>query len=118
MLKGIGVDIVQNSRFEHMAQAVLERILTPYELSLAPHRGKEAYFASRFAAKEALVKALGTGFRGIQPRDINIAEDELGRPYITLGGDKAHLLEGLSVLLSLAHERDYSVAMVVLDGKD
>ena len=117
MIRGIGIDIAETGRFAKMEERLLSRIFTPSELSRAPLRRAE-YFASRFAAKEALVKALGTGFRGIQPRDINIAEDELGRPYITLGGDKAHLLEGLSVLLSLSHERDYSVAMVVLDGKD
>ena len=117
MIRGIGVDISAPERFEDMGERMLSRLFTEREIENAPLRSSE-YYAARFAAKEAFVKALGTGFRGIQPRDINIAEDELGRPYITLGGDKAHLLEGLSVLLSLSHERDYSVAMVVLDGKD
>ena len=115
MLKGIGVDIVQNSRFEHMAQAVLERILTPYELSLAPQRGKEAYFASRFAAKEAFAKAMGTGIRGFSLTDIEIVEDENGKPGFLLRGRAAELAAGMVLHLSLSHERELAVAMVVAE---
>ena len=116
MTKGIGVDIVQNSRFEKIPAGVEERLFTAGELSAAPASGRSAYLASRFAAKEALVKALGTGFRRIQPRHIAVEEDSLGCPHFVIDSEVADLFSALTVHLSLSHEKDYSVAMVVLDG--
>ena len=116
MILGIGVDIVSNCRFDSKPEGFLEKIFTPGELASslsAPN--KSEFFASRFAAKEAFAKALGSGFRGIQPVDIEVCSDELGKPYIKLlKGD----CSGCVFHLSLSHERESSVAMVVIeDGK-
>ena len=116
MILGIGVDIVSNSRFDNKPEGFLEKLFTPEELAsslLVPN--KSEFFASRFAAKEAFVKALGSGFRGIQPIDIEICSDELGKPFIKLSKD---VCSGSVIHLSLSHERDSSIAMVVIeDGK-
>ena len=76
MVRGIGIDIVENVRFKGKEEAFLRRIFTDSELSGAPSLSKEEYFSSRFASKEAFVKALGTGFSGITARDVEIAEDD------------------------------------------
>ena len=113
MIAGIGVDIVENRRFSNKPRGFLERIFTDNELLEGlDRRGEVEFLASRFAAKEAFVKALGTGFGKIQPKDIEIREDSLGRPSITL-------LKEIPVMplvhLSISHEKEYSVAMVVLE---
>ena len=78
MILGIGVDIVSNSRFNEMKEGLLRRLFTSNELDKASLSERMCeFYASRFAAKEAFAKALGTGFRGISPKDIEIIEDEL-----------------------------------------
>ena len=116
MVLGLGVDIVENKRFESKSEKLLNRLFTSYEVSIAPSVRKEEYFASRFASKEAFVKALGTGFTSLSPLDIEIREDEKGKPFIAINDKLMQLTNGSSVFLSISHEKDYSVAVVVLDG--
>lgn len=117
MVRGIGIDIVENVRFKGKEEAFLRRIFTDSELSGAPSLSKEEYFSSRFASKEAFVKALGTGFSGITARDVEIAEDDAGKPYIVRNEKIESLVKEGEIFLSISHERSYSVAMVVIDGK-
>ena len=118
MVKGIGVDIVDNRRFDSPKDGLLRKIFTGRELEEAGKRAlKSEFYASRFASKEAFVKALGTGFRAIQPLDVEIAEDELGKPYIVRNEKLSAYLEDTEVFLSISHEKENSIAMVVLDGK-
>lgn len=112
MIKGIGVDICRCSRFEGKERCFLERIFTDEELSIS---SRSEYLASRFAAKEAFSKALGTGIRGFSLKEISVREDELGKPYLFLSGRAALMASGLSVFLSISHEREYAVAMVVVE---
>lgn len=116
MILGIGVDIVSNSRFNEMKEGLLRRLFTSNELDKASLSERMCeFYASRFAAKEAFAKALGTGFRGISPKDIEIIEDELGKPSIRLMKD---IKMDIIIHLSISHERDSSIAMVVIeDGK-
>lgn len=120
---GIGTDILQLSRIEEVlarqGDRFVRRILTPgehaeYELSSR----RERLLAKRFAAKEAVVKALGTGIgNGVSWQDITVQHDELGAPLVVLQGGaaaRARKLGGSSVLLSLADEQDYVVAFAVL----
>ena len=119
MIKGIGCDIAENSRFSSPREGLLRRIFTDHELAEARERkDKEEFYASRFAAKEAFVKALGTGFGLVTPLDVEIYEDALGAPHVRLSEDKRELLRDTMCLLSISHEKEYSVAMVVLDGKE
>lgn len=121
MLKGIGVDIVQTSRFTAIRNNTVSHILSPAELERLDSLSGQArleFLSSRFASKEALVKALGTGFGPLSPADITVENDAAGRPYFVLSDRARPLFDGLAAHLSISHEKDYSVAMVVLDGKD
>ena len=109
MVKGVGVDIVENRRFSDPSPHMLERIFTSFELEKAKDRADRIqYFSSRFAVKEAVVKALGTGFGPLSPQDIETREDEKGRPYVMIRG-----LEAEDMHISISHEKEYSIAFAV-----
>lgn len=114
MIRGIGVDISSPERFVGMDDRLLSRLFTKREIEGAPHRAAE-YYAARFAAKEAFSKALGTGIKGFSLTEIEIREDDNGKPYFALSGRAAKLAEGLSLHLSMSHEREEAVAMVVAE---
>lgn len=111
MVTGIGTDIVENARFLNREERFLKKIFTAYELEVLEKRAnKSEYLASRFAAKEAVSKALGSGFSGLSPLDIEIREDEKGKPYVLLSQPREEKL-----FLSISHEKDYSIAMAVAE---
>ena len=125
MILGIGTDIVGVIRvrngLERHGERFARRILGPGEMTEFMSSKRQAHFlAKRFAAKEALVKALGTGFRGgIRLSDIQITHDDRGKPTLECSGKTALLLQQLGVTashVSLADEHDYAVAIVVLDA--
>lgn len=112
MIIGIGTDIQDNRRFASSSEGLLRKLFTHYELEEADRRlNKAEYFGSRFAAKEAVSKALGTGFRGLTPLDVEIREDENGKPYPIVKSK-----ENIIFHLSISHEKDYSIAMVVAEN--
>ena len=112
MIRGIGVDIVRCSRMEGKEPRFYERFLSAEELR---HEVTAEYAASRFAAKEAFSKALGTGIRGFSMKEVSVVCDDLGRPSFRLEGNAEALARGLAFHLSISHEREYAVAMVVAD---
>ena len=113
MIAGIGIDIVENSRFCNKPQGFLQKIFTEKEIDEGLSReAPEEYFASRFACKEAFVKALGTGFGPILAKDIEVIENEDGLPSISIKKEPGVKKR---IHLSLSHEKGYSVAMVVLE---
>ena len=123
MITGIGVDVVHVRRLSkwRITPGLLERFFHPGELSDALSRGSTAdlSLAARFAAKEAFGKALGTGLAGIVLRDIMVASSHNGQPKIKVAGTAKTALEksGANRLhLSLTHERDSAIAMVVLEA--
>jgi holo-[acyl-carrier protein] synthase len=114
-----GVDIIEISRVgrvaERYGQRFLERVYTPGEIDYC--RGRAPNLAARFAAKEATMKALGTGVRGVGWKDIEVVRQESGAPSIQLHGRakaRAHRLKVLEISLSLSHSREYAVAFVVI----
>jgi holo-[acyl-carrier protein] synthase len=122
MIVGIGVDLVYVPRLERWRSVpgLLERYFHPQELAEALSRGKAAAqsLAARFAAKEALGKALGTGLEGIVLRDILVANRPNGKPEVELFGSAAAALErsgAARIHLSLAHERETAIAVVALE---
>ena len=117
MIRGIGIDIAETGRFAKMEERLLSRIFTPSELSRAPLRRAE-YFASRFAAKEAFSKAMGTGLRGFSLSEVSVEEDDAGRPFLLLSGRAEKLAEGMRLHLSLSHEKSCAVAMVVAEDEE
>ena len=126
MICGIGMDLVSLPRVERGLQRFgehfLQRVLTSAELSFLPPAGESriAYVAGRFAAKEAAVKALGTGFdHGIGLHDVETLSLPSGRPELHFHGAAAKYAAVLGVRvihLSLSHERDVAGAVVILEG--
>lgn len=122
MVVGLGIDIVELRRiakaFERHGQRFCARILTPRELTAAPKQ-IIPFLAARFAAKEAAVKALGTGFRdSLSFQDMEITNDALGKPQLEFFNQalfQAQHLEVTRILLSLSHGRDQAVAVVILE---
>ena len=111
MIKGLGVDIVENNRFSSFPTGALEKIFTPFELCEMERRvDKTEFLASRFAVKEAVVKALGTGFGAIGARDIETRNDEKGKPFVSVKGERKD-----NIHISLSHEKEYSIAFAVLE---
>ncbi len=123
MILGIGIDVVHVRRIAHWltVPGLPERFFHPDELSSAISRGHAVALslAARFAAKEAFGKAVGTGLRGIKLTDIRVVNNHNGKPEMVLYGtaqEKFRAL-GCSVIhLSLTHESDNAIAMVVLEA--
>jgi len=123
MTIAIGTDIVEIAR---IAEAVarqgsrfVQRVLTDSEFNAYQARGETAAFlAKRFAGKEAIAKALGTGIgRGVSFQDIVITNNAQGAPEVDLSGGAADVLAargGTQILLSLSDERDYALAYAVM----
>ena len=114
----IGVDIIEIARIraaiDRYGERFLNRIYTGSELKLCRH--KHALLASRFAGKEAVMKALGTGVRGIKWREIEILAERSGKPLVQLYGkaqDKADSLGIGGLAISLSDSKEYAVAFVV-----
>lgn len=113
----IGVDIIEIDRvrqaIERWGERFLHRIYTDAELKLC--RGKAESLAVRFAGKEAAVKALGTGMRGIAWKDIEILAEPSGKPLVNLyrhAREKTEDLGLTGLAISLSHSRNNAVAVV------
>lgn len=124
MIFGIGTDLVKISRIKDLYEKYTERfpryILSDEELKeFASCKRPVSFLAKRFAAKEAIAKALGTGFRqGIHLRQFTIIHDTHGRPEIVCTGKAAELLlyyKIKSTHLTLTDEHEYALAVVVLE---
>ncbi|MFQ5892785.1 MAG: holo-ACP synthase [Candidatus Tectimicrobiota bacterium] len=122
---GTGIDLVGIERFRRVldrhGDRFLERVFTAREREECAGRADPArHLAVRFAVKEAVFKALGTGWgRGVRWRDVEVTADAYGRPVCTMrGAAQAHLegLGGQAVLVSMAHEGDVAIAQAVAVG--
>ena len=125
MIIGIGTDIARVARFERAmarhGERFAQRLLGELERErLRDHGLPAAFLAKRFAAKEAFVKALGTGLRrGMRWTEIQVVNDALGRPSLVLSGKAQALAEAAGVRalhLSLSDEEALATAFVVLEG--
>lgn len=124
-LVGLGTDIVQIDRIEaglSRSNKLAERVLTANELAVfLAHPNPARYLAKRFAAKEAAVKALGTGIgNGVGWQHIEVVNNELGAPGLVFTDTFAELCEQRGVShahLSIADEKAYAVATVVLESQ-
>ncbi len=113
-----GVDIIEISRvrqvLERYGERFQQRIFTPKEIAYC--RGRAPNLAGRFAAKEATMKALGTGVRGVGWKDIEVVRHKSGAPSILLHGrakKRAERLKVEEISVSISHSREYAVAFVV-----
>lgn len=118
MIVGIGVDLVDIPRFERSLERtprLMERLFADAERGLRPHS-----LAARYAAKEALIKALG-GSDGVHWTDIEVASEPSGRPVFSLSGRTADTVAGrgiASLHLSLSHDAGIAIAYVVAEAGD
>ena len=120
---GTGIDIVENSRIKKsiLSNSFLNRIFTTEEILISKNmRNKSSYFAKRFAAKEAFVKSLGTGFRnGFDFQDISVINDKLGKPSFFINKKiknmikKRFKINSFNFFLSISDEKKYSIAFVI-----
>ena len=125
MIVGLGIDIAEIDRVEaairRHGQAFLKRVFTPAEIAYCErHRNKYERFAGRFAAKEAAMKALGTGWRrGIRWVDIEVASQPSGKPTLELRGTARELadrLEVKNIVLTITHSGNTALAQVIFEG--
>ncbi len=124
MIIGVGLDVVHVRRLERWQQipGLLARYFHPEELEAALSRGSGATLslAARFAAKEAFGKAIGTGLSSITLKNILVLNNHNGKPCMQLFGNALDAFVesgGTSIHLSLTHERDNALAMVVVEGE-
>tara|TARA_Y100000590_G_scaffold469726_1_gene659358 strand:+ start:1182 stop:1565 length:384 start_codon:yes stop_codon:yes gene_type:complete len=120
---GTGVDIIENSRIKKsiLNNSFLNRVFTDKEILISKKiKNKSSYFAKRFAAKEAFVKSLGTGFRnGFNLKDISVINDKLGKPSFLITKKiknmikKRFKINNFNFFLSISDEKKYSIAFVI-----
>jgi holo-[acyl-carrier protein] synthase len=124
MIISIGIDIIEVARIREVllrTPRFRERVFTPAERAYCDSRGAVAaqHYAARFAAKEAALKALQTGWRGgISWQDVEIASHDSGAPYLVLHGPVKELLDKSGAThshLSLSHTSEHAIAEVILE---
>lgn len=127
MILGIGIDIIEVARIqashEKFGERFLNRILHAGEIAYClTHKTPAPFFAARFAAKEAISKAFGTGIGArLGWHDMEIARRDSGEPYVILHGKGEALLKergGRVMLVSLSHTQQHATAVAVLEGSD
>jgi len=117
---GIGTDIIEISRIAKAVKspALLDKCFTQAEIQRCNAGGVTASenFAGYFAAKEAVAKALGTGFSSFVPRDIEICHDNLGKPFVRLA-EHIPVPKGAIIHISISHGKEHATAMAVIEVK-
>ena len=125
MILGIGIDIIEVARVaashEKFGERFLNRILHPSEITYClSHKNPAPFLAARFAGKEAISKAFGTGIGAqLSWRDMEICRKESGELFVVLHGKGKELLEKRSArvaLISLSHTENYTTAVAVLES--
>jgi len=125
VIVGTGIDLVETERIRRtvarFGRRFLERVFTPGEIAYAERKRDPAErYAARFAAKEAAMKAIGTGLRcGVRWRDFEVANRTSGKPELLFHGRAAEIAAALKVrrcTLSLTHTKGQAVALVILEG--
>ena len=126
-ISGIGIDIIDNDRIKKNLKnkSFIKRVFSKEEISTAKKlKNKISYYAKRYAAKEAFVKSIGTGFRkGLNFSDISIINDKLGKPSFVITIKIQKLLKKMfktvsfNFFLSISDEKKYSIAFVIFQKK-
>ena len=125
MIKGIGIDLIDNSRIqvlhEKYGQVFAKKILSEAEMiEFKKSRTPISYLAKHFASKEALSKALGTGLyrRGIFPSKLTVDHDDIGKPFFIKNDSLLEVLKSISasnIFLSISDTDSHSTAMVLVE---
>jgi len=123
LILGIGTDIIEVERFKKQiekTEGLLEKLFSRNEIEYCQSkRHPEQHFAARFAAKESFFKALGTGWRyGLQHNEIEITNDELGKPNLNIKGKSKEICEKYNIKninVSLSHLKEIVNAIVIIE---
>ena len=125
MILGVGIDIIEVARIESsyakFGERFLNRILHPNEIQYClSHRMPGPFLAARFAAKEAISKAFGTGIGAhLAWQDMEVGRKESGEPFAILHGKGQELMESrhaTGLRISLSHTQTYATAVAILEG--
>jgi holo-[acyl-carrier protein] synthase len=120
MVHSLGIDVVEVKRvkglMEKWGDRFLHRVFTPWEISYCRSKGSpEQSFAARFATKEAILKAIGTGLsQGIRWTSMEIVNDKNGSPSVKLGKRVKDKIGDKKILISMSHTKEYAVAQAIL----
>lgn len=125
MIKGTGIDIIEVERIRSVLErdtGFRDKIFTPEEIRYCESKkNKYQHYAARFSAKEALMKAIGTGWRfGIRFADIEVFHNDLGQPQIRVSGKANEMLSDLSISkihVSLSHLKELATAIVIIENE-
>jgi holo-[acyl-carrier protein] synthase len=124
MIVGVGCDLVEHRITEQLGwesdEGLLNRIFSSEELDLYHTKKKVDFLSGRFAAKEAVLKCLGTGMQdGISLTDIHVLQSNMGQPKIELSGEPKKISDKMGIFLwhvSISHSTSHSLAFVVAEG--
>jgi len=125
LIKGTGIDIIEVERIRNVLErdtGFRDKIFTPEEIRYCESKkNKYQHYAARFSAKEALMKAIGTGWRfGIRFADIEVFHNDLGQPQIRVSGKANEMLSDLSISkihVSLSHLKELATAIVIIENE-
>lgn len=122
MIEAIGIDLVEIQRIEEAisryGERFTERVFTPWEIQYCRSKiNPMLSFAGRFAVKEAVFKAVGTGFaEGVKWKSVEIVNDQKGQPRVRLGKAIRDHIGDKEILISLSHTKEHSVAVAIMLG--
>ena len=118
---GIGTDIIEISRIKeaiNRTASFKRKVYTEKEIEyIEKKKNPYASYAGRFAAKEAVSKAFGTGVLGFSLSDVEILNDKLGKPYVVLHNAVKEAAKNLTIQISISHSREYAVCTVIIYEK-
>jgi holo-[acyl-carrier protein] synthase len=125
LIKGTGIDIIEVERIRSVMErdtGFRDKIFTPEEIRYCESKkNKYQHYAARFSAKEALMKAIGTGWRfGIRFADIEVFHNDLEQPQIKVSGKANELLSDLAISkihVSLSHLKELATAIVIIENE-
>lgn len=124
MVTGIGIDIIEIERIkksiDNYGDAFLKKIFTPFEINYCESKpNKYQHYAARFAAKEAVSKALTTGWNEIfNWQDVEIINESSGLPKVVLYGKLKEILSGKELMISMSHSHDYVACVAIIQIKE
>ncbi len=126
LIVGCGVDLVKIARIEKIIErwgnSFTSRIFTSLEREYCEKKkiNKFQSYAGKFAAKEALLKSLGLGLKGVNWKEIEVKNDELGQPIMEIYGKIRNIASAKRIsryFISISHTKEYAIAQVILEGK-
>jgi holo-[acyl-carrier protein] synthase len=117
----IGIDLIEIERIEKLldryGDKFMRRIFTEVEIEYCSKKKDKGSFAARFATKEAVFKATGLGLaKGMTWKDVEVINDERGKPEVRLYGKTAELLANKTIHISISHSKDASISIIVVEN--